>query len=493
MGKKRGYLEWRRETPAKRELAERVGDWAELELALEQEAFRAQGARCMDCGIPFCHQGCPLGNLIPDFNDLVYRGQWRAAWERLSDTNDFPEFTGRICPAPCEGACTLAINDDPVAIESLEKEIAERAFAERWVQPRPPRQRTGRRVAVVGSGPAGLAAAARLNAVGHTVTVFERSDRIGGLLRYGIPDFKLDKRVIDRRLALMEAEGVAFRTSVSVGDAVTWSDLRTNYDAVLLAIGARRPRDLDIPGRELSGVHLALDYLEQQNRVVAGDQVAAEERIDAAGRHVVVLGGGDTGSDCLGTALRQGAASVTQIELMPRPPEGRAGDNPWPEWPLVFRTSTSQEEGGDRRWALLTKELLPGADGRVARLRAVGADFERVDGRRRLVEAPDREITLEADLVVLALGFVGPDTETLSAQLGVALGPRGNVQVSPQLETSVPGVYAAGDAARGASLVVWAISEGREAARAIDTALRGEVSRIPTRGEDRSWSFRGSR
>ncbi len=488
MGRKGGFLEWGRVTAPKRDERERLGDYAEIELPQEDEAVQRQGARCMDCGIPFCHQGCPLGNLIPDFNDLAYRGRWREAYERLAETNDFPEFTGRLCPAPCEAACVLSINDAPVAIEHLEREIIERAFAAGWVVPTPPEARTGREIAVVGSGPAGLAAAARLNAAGHFVTVFERDDRLGGLLRHGIPDFKLDKHIIDRRLAVLAAEGVRFETGVDVGVDVTWAELRAQHDAVVVALGARRARDLEVPGRDLAGVHLAMDYLEQQNRVVAGDSVDGPVRIDAAGQRVLILGGGDTGSDCLGTALRQGASEVEQIELMPRPADARALGNPWPEWPLVFRTTSSQDEGGERRWGLLTKRL-EGEGGKLTRLHAVRVGISRDAGRLRLVEEPESELVIDLDLLVLAMGFVGPDLDPLATQLGVELDGRGNVVVDAGFQTNVEGVYAAGDVVRGASLIVWAISQGREAARAVDAYLAGGESSIPTRGVDQPWTL----
>jgi glutamate synthase (NADPH) small chain len=433
--------------------------------------------------VPFCQQGCPLGNPIPDFNDAVYRGKWKEAFLALRGTNNFPEFTGRLCPAPCEAACVLGINQDPVTIEQMEKEIIERAFAEGWVRARPPASRTGKRVAVVGSGPAGLAAAAQLNQAGHRVTVYERDDRPGGLLRYGIPDFKLEKSVLDRRLKLLEAEGVEFRCGVDVGREPGFHALREQYDAVVLAMGARKARELEVPGRELSGVVPAMEYLEHQNRVVAG-LATREPRLDAAGRRVLILGGGDTGSDCLGTALRQGAASVTQVELMPASPKVRAESNPWPRWPLVFRTSSSQEEGGARDFGLMTKQLV-GMDGRLQALHAVRVELQReAGGAPRLVEVPGSETVHEVDLLVLAMGFTGPDTGLLAEQLGVKLTPRGNVQVDAHFATSVEGVFCAGDASRGASLIVWALADGREAAKAIDTYLIREASVLPTKGKD---------
>jgi glutamate synthase (NADPH) small chain len=483
MGKITGFLEWQRQLPPKRDVKARLGDWKEFYLPVATDEVRQQGGRCMDCGVPFCQQGCPLGNHIPDWNDLAYRERWQDAHRRLASTNNFPEFTGRLCPAPCEAACVLSINDDPVTIEEMEKQIIERAFGEGWVQPQPPRQRTGRQVAVVGSGPAGLAAAAQLNAAGHQVTVYEAADRIGGLLRYGIPDFKMEKWVIDRRLEVMRAEGIEFRTGADVGGALSWGELRQRYDAVLIAIGARRPRDLPVPGRELSGVHFAMDYLTQQNQVVAGDEVASDARIDAAGKKVVILGGGDTGSDCLGTALRQGAEVVHQIELLPRPPDERGPGNPWPQWPMIYRTSTSQQEGGERDFALLTKRL-SGEDGRVTTLHAVRIETAaRPGGGMDISELPGTEIELSVDLVLLAMGFVGPETDRLSEQLGVKLDGRGNVAVDERFATNVDGVFAAGDASRGQSLIVWAIADGREAAREVDSYLRaGAEPWLPTRG-----------
>jgi glutamate synthase (NADPH/NADH) small chain len=483
MGKTTGFMEWKRVPAPKREKSERVRDSREFTLPLSAEEAKRQAGRCMDCGVPFCQQGCPLGNPIPDFNDAVYRGKWKEAFLALSSTNNFPEFTGRLCPAPCEAACVLNIDQDPVTIEQMEKEIIERAFAEGWVRARPPANRTGKRVAVVGSGPAGLAAAAQLNQAGHSVTVYERDDRPGGLLRYGIPDFKLEKSVVDRRLKLLEAEGVEFRCGVDVGREPGFRALREQYDAVLLAMGARRARELEVPGRELSGVVQAMEYLEHQNRVVAG-LATLEARLNAAGRRVLILGGGDTGSDCLGTALRQGAASVTQVELMPASPKVRAESNPWPRWPLIFRTSSSQEEGGAREFGLMTKQLV-GVGGRLQALHAVRVELQReAGGAPRLVEVPGSETVYEVDLLVLAMGFTGPETGRLAEDLGVQLSPRGNVQVDARFATSVDGVFCAGDASRGASLIVWALSDGREAAKAVDTYLTRAASALPTRGKD---------
>ena len=442
MGKVDGFLTTARAAPHRRPVALRVLDWHEVEHDAEPREARDQAGRCMDCGVPFCTHGCPLGNPIPDFADAVSRGDWRDALRWLQTTNEFPEFTGRICPAPCEASCVLAIDNAPVTIESLERAIAERAFAEGWIAPRPPTTRTGKHVAVVGSGPAGLAAAAALNRAGHTVTVFEAAAHAGGLLRFGIPDFKLDKRVVDRRLAIMRAEGIELRCNARVDD---WRELRARHDAIVIAIGAERPRELDVPGRELAGIVQAMDYLRE---------VGA---IDARGKRAVILGGGDTGSDCLGTALRQAAASVTQLELMPAPPEQRAATNPWPAWPLVFRTSSSQEEGGERRFAFRTTRFV-GDAGRVIALEGVRDDGELV--------------RIDVDLAILALGFVGADARGMVAQLGVALDARGNVLVDASFATTATGVFCAGDAHRGASLVVTAIAEGRDCARAVDAYLR---------------------
>lgn len=442
MGHPTGFLEWSRELPAKRTVTERLQDSREFTLPLLPEDAKQQAGRCMDCGVPFCHRSCPLGNVIPDFNEHVFAGRWRQAWEVLSVTNDFPEFTGRLCPAPCEGSCVLAIDQAAVTIEQIEKEIIERAFAEGWVVPRVPTVRTGKQVAVVGSGPAGLIAAARLNRQGHSVTVFERADRVGGLLRYGIPDFKLEKQIIDRRLAILEAEGIGFRTGVDVGRAPTWAALKSSHDAVVVAIGAQRPRRLEVPGVELQGVVQAMDFLEAQNR---GGAPLAQ------GKRVLILGGGDTGSDCLGTALRQGAATVQQVELMAAPPSHRASSNPWPEWPLVFRTSSSQEEGGERVFARKTTRLE--GDGGVLRA------LHWVDAQRGGAEE-----RVPVELLIQAMGFVGADSSAVREQLGVEVDGRGNVKVDRSFATSVPGVFAAGDAARGASLIVWALAEGRDLA-----------------------------
>ncbi|MCC6332373.1 MAG: glutamate synthase subunit beta [Myxococcales bacterium] len=468
MGKPTGFMDWEREGAKKRSVEERKGDFREFILPLAPEATTKQAGRCMDCGVPFCHQGCPLGNVIPDFNEHVFRGRWRQAWEVLARTNEFPEFTGRLCPAPCEAACVLAIDREAVTIEQMEKEIIERAFAQGWVQPRTVLHRTGRRVVVVGSGPTGLAAASRLNRLGHTVEVLERDDRLGGLLRYGIPDFKLEKSIIDRRIAVLEAEGILFRTGVDVGRSPNWSDLRASFDAVVVAIGARRPRALQVPGADAAGVVQAMDYLEAQNRAVALGQGST---MSAAGKRVVILGGGDTGSDCLGTALRQGAASVAQVELLPEPPKQRAANNPWPTWPVIFRTSSSQEEGGVRGFGKRTTEVEV-ADGRVAALHWVGVKL----GDGKLQEVVGTEERVEVDLLIQAMGFLGPDLTALREQLGVELNARGNLKVDEEFRTSVPGVFGGGDASRGASLIVWAIADGRDLAKSVFTALAPQRS-----------------
>lgn len=474
MGKPTGFLEWQRLLHKKRPITERLKDWREVEGPdgpLEGDVTRAQAGRCMDCGVPFCTQGCPLGNPIPDFADAVWKERWQDAHKRLAATNDFPEWTGRLCPAPCEGSCVLGMpgHDQPVTIEAIEKAIAERAWSEGWITAQPPRTRSGRTVAVVGSGPAGLAAANQLNRAGHTVTVYEAGAKPGGLLRYGIPDFKMEKHVIDRRLAVMQAEGIDFRCGVHVGVDPTWTQLKATHDVVVIAIGAMRARDLGVPGRELAGVILAMDYLTEQNQVVNGER--ASTALDVKGKRVVILGGGDTGSDCLGTALRQGAAHVTQIELMPAPPAARSQGNPWPAWPMVFRTSSSQEEGGERTFAFRTTRL----EGEAGKLTALVG--ERVDD-------PSQEIRMPIDTLILALGFTGPETSTVAAQLGVGLDARGNIAVDAHYATSVPGVYCAGDAHRGASLIVWAIAEGRELARNVDAQLRATPSVLPIRGQD---------
>ena len=475
MGKVTGFIDITRKKHPTRPVEERIRDWREVYLPYPTPELRDQGARCMDCGIPFCHQGCPLGNLIPDWNDLVYRDRWRAAIDRLHATNNFPEFTGRLCPAPCEGSCVLAINADPVTIKAVEVSIIDRAYEEGWVTPKPPEMRTSKKVAVVGSGPAGLAAADQLNRAGHSVTVFERSDRIGGLLRYGIPEFKMEKAVLDRRLALMEAEGVVFKGGVDVGGpAMPVGRLRGEFDAILLAAGAGQPRNLPVPGRELAGIHFAMEYLTLQNRRCEGDVIADEAFITAQGKHVIIIGGGDTGADCLGTAHRQGAASVTQLELLPRPPAERAANNPWPEWPNVFRVSTAHEEGGERLYAVSTQRFSGDAAGQVRALHAVQVEMVPRDGRVQFDPVPGSEFELPADLVLLAMGFVGPERGPLVNELELKLTARGNVWRDERWMTSVPGVFTAGDMQRGQSLIVWAIAEGRSAARGIDRFLTGD-------------------
>ena len=482
MGKVTGFMEYERLEEGYAPVPARVKNYREFVIGLNQEQAKVQGARCMDCGIPFCNNGCPVNNVIPDFNDLVYRGHWKAAIEVLHSTNNFPEFTGRICPAPCEAACTLNFNDDAVGIKSIEHAIIDRAWAEGWVLPQPPAQRSGRKVAVVGSGPAGLAAAQQLARVGHAVTVFEKNDRIGGLLRYGIPDFKMEKSHIDRRVKQMEAEGVAFRTGVLVGampegskvtnwakETISAEQLGGDFDAVLLTGGAEASRDLPVPGRELSGVHFAMEFLPQQNKVNAGDKVKGQ--LSAAGKHVVVIGGGDTGSDCVGTSNRHGAKSVTQFELLPMPPEHENKPLVWPYWPIKLRTSSSHEEGCEREFAIATKEFV-GEGGKVKALKAVRVQWE----GGKMVEVPGSEQTLPADLVLLAMGFVSPVASVLTA-FDVELDGRGNAKAHTEAAggyaTNVDKVFAAGDMRRGQSLVVWAIREGRQAARAVDEFLTG--------------------
>ena len=473
MAKPTGFMEYRREAPARRPAAQRVRDWIEVYEDFPAQRLRDQAARCMDCGIPFCHQGCPLGNIIPDWNDLVYRGLWRDAIDRLHATNNFPEFTGRLCPAPCEAACVLGINNDPVTIKQVELTIVEHAWSEGWIAPEPPAAKTGKAVAVVGSGPAGLACAQQLARAGHSVTVFERADRIGGLLRYGIPDFKMEKRFLDRRLAQMEAEGVVFRTSVNVGKDIDAREMLSQFDAVCLTGGATLPRDLDVPGRELTGVHFAMEYLPQQNQRVAGD--AVPDQIDAAGKRVIILGGGDTGADCLGTALRQGAREVLQYELLPKPPSSRPEDQPWPAYPMIYRVSAAHEEGGERDYSILTKRL-SGENGVLKQLHGVRLEWVNENGRPVMKEIPGSEFTVEVDLLLLAMGFLGPERAGLIEQLGVELSDRGNVVADENKMTNVPGVFTAGDMTRGQSLIVWAIAEGRAAARSIDQFLMGETA-----------------
>lgn len=478
MGKPTGFKEYTRELPKKKPVADRKQDYKEFYLPFSKEKVREQGARCMDCGVPTCHAGCPLGNLIPDWNDLVYLGQWKLAIDELHATNNFPEFTGRLCPAPCEEACVLGINEPAVTIEQIEKEIIENAFDEGWVTAEPPEKRSGKTVAVIGSGPAGLAAAQQLNRAGHTVTVFERDDRIGGLLRYGIPDFKMEKWVIDRRLNIMEQEGIIFKTHAQVAP----EDLKP-FDSVILCIGATVGRDIiPIPGRELEGVHMAMTYLPQQNKVVAGDTV--QNQILATGKHVVVIGGGDTGSDCIGTANRQGAKSVTNFELLPQPSEERPDSQPWPYWPMRLRTSSSHEEGVERHWSILTKAFM-GSNGTLEKLQTVNVEFEPSEhgGRPWMSEVACTEKEWPADLVLLALGFTGPEQGGIVSALGLELDPQGNIKTDDEYKTNIQGIFAAGDCNRGQSLIVWAISEGREAAKAADEYLMGGYSELPAKGQ----------
>ena len=473
MGKITGFLEFRRAKQHYRPVAERVRDWKQVMLPFPEAELRQQGARCMDCGVPFCHQGCPLGNIIPDWNDFVYRGLWEDASARLHATNNFPEFTGTLCPAPCEGACVLGINDDPVTIKAIELAIAEQAWARGRLKPEPPTTETGKKVAVVGSGPAGLAAAQQLRRAGHKVTVFERDDRIGGLMRYGIPEFKMEKKLLDRRVAQLRAEGVAFKTNAHVGVNVPVDGLKRDFDAIVLAGGAGQPRDLPVPGRELKGIHFALEYLVQANRRCEDDAIPATAEITARGKHAIVIGGGDTGADCLGTALRQGAASVHQLEIMPRPPETRASDNPWPQYPMIYRVSSAHAEGGERLYAVSTKRFVGDGAGRVQALDLTQVEMVRQVGRTMFNEIPDSTFTLPAELVLLAMGFVGPVKAGMLEQLGVKLTDRGNVWRDANWMTSVPGVFTAGDMQHGQSLIVWAIAEGRSAARGVDKFLMG--------------------
>ncbi|MGD0264932.1 MAG: glutamate synthase subunit beta [Candidatus Methylomirabilota bacterium] len=476
MGKLTGFLEIKRAKQPYRPVEERVRDWKQVMLPHPTEILQKQGARCMDCGIPFCHKGCPLGNIIPDWNDLTYRDRWREASDRLHATNNFPEFTGTLCPAPCEGSCVLGINDDPVTIKAIELAIIDRAFEAGWVKAEPPLSRTGKRVAVVGSGPAGLAAAQQLNRAGHWVTVFERADRIGGLLRYGIPEFKLEKRVLDRRLELLGKEGIRFRVSAHVGASIPVEGLRCEFDAILLAGGATLPRDLTVPGRELGGIHFAMEYLPLQNRRCHGEMIPDEKFITAKGKRVVIIGGGDTGADCLGTAHRQGALSVHQFEILPAPPKERPQDNPWPLWPNILRTSSAHEEGGIRDYCISTTRF-SGRNGRVERLHAVRVEFvSDGNGRKSMREVPGSEFDMGGDLVLLAMGFLGPEKDGLLGQLGVKFTERGNVWVDENWMTSAPGVFSAGDMQRGQSLIVWAIWEGRQAARGLDRYLMGSTN-----------------
>jgi glutamate synthase (NADPH/NADH) small chain len=464
-------MEYGREVASRRPVEERVNDWFEIYQPFSYEKVRTQGARCMDCGVPFCHTGCPLNNIIPDWNDLAYKDRWRDAIRVLHSTNNFPEFTGRVCPAPCESACVLGINEPPVSIKLIERSIIDYAFEQGWIKPEPPEVRTGKRVAVVGSGPAGLAAAQQLNRAGHSVVVYEKADRVGGLLRYGIPDFKMEKHLIDRRVKQMEEEGIEFVVNANVGGNVSVEELKNTFDAVLVAGGAEQSRDLPIPGRHLKGIHFAMDFLPQQNHKVAGDVV--ENQTLATGKDVIIIGGGDTGADCLGTSHRQKARSVHQFELMPKPPDDRSPATPWPLWPVMLRTESSHEEGGIREFAISTKEFIDDGNGNVKALRTV-----RVGPPPTFTELPNSEQIFPADLVLLAMGFTGPVKPGLIADLGVELDGRGNVKTDDHYMSSVPGVFAAGDMRRGQSLVVWAIAEGRKAARGVDRWLMGD-SKLP--------------
>jgi glutamate synthase (NADPH/NADH) small chain len=466
MGKVTGFLEIEREHPVRRDVEERLQDWLEVYQSFPEEKQREQGARCMDCGVPFCHTGCPVNNLIPDWNDLVYNGRWEAAIRRLHATNNFPEFTGRICPAPCEAACVLGIDQPAVSIKLIERSVVERAWGEGWIHPEPPEQNTGKRVAVVGSGPAGLAAAQQLRRAGHSVTVYEKNDRIGGLLRYGIPNFKLEKHIIGRRIEQMRAEGVTFVTNAHVGVNMPVEALTGHYDAILLCGGSEQPRDLKIPGRELKGIYFAMEFLAQQNRRCEGDQIDPAIVISAEGKRVVIIGGGDTGADCLGTSLRQRALSVQQFEIMPKPPEQRAASTPWPMWPVQLRTETSHEEGGIRDWSISSVDFTGDIRGNVQQLHAV-----RVGPPPKFEPIPGSEFILDVDLVLLAMGFLGPVRSGMIEQLGVALDARGNVATGADYRSSIENIFAAGDMRRGQSLVVWAISEGRKAAESVDRYL----------------------
>lgn len=480
MGKITGFLDSNREPPKRRNVVERIKDWQEFYQPWAPKEVQAQGGRCMNCALPFCHKGCPLGNLVPDWNDAVYKGRWERALQLLHSTNNFPEFTGRICPAPCEASCVLAINDEPVTIEYIEKEIVEKGFKEGWIIPQIPQSHTGKRIAVVGSGPAGLAAAQQLNQSGHAVTVFERDEYIGGLLTLGIPDFKLDKNIVKRRVDLLLKEGVNFQTNTNVGIDIPTENLLKEFDAVCLAGGSTIPRVLDVPGSNLHGIHVAMEYLTQQNRFLAGQSIETEGRITAEGKNVVILGGGDTGSDCLGTAHRQNAKGIYQFEILDEPPDQRRSENPWPLWPLVLRSSHAHEEGGLRDYGIMTKSF-SGKNGSVTHLHAVRVTWESDSntGRTFPKEIPGSEFQIETDLVLLAMGFLHPQHNGLIQELGVTLDPRGNVQTDELKMTNVPGVFSAGDMSRGQSLVVWAIAEGRQAAYGIDQYLMAR-SNLPS-------------
>ncbi|MGH9514633.1 MAG: glutamate synthase subunit beta [Terriglobales bacterium] len=473
MGKASGFMEHSRETAIRRPVTERVNDWFEIYQDFPEEKLRTQGARCMDCGVPFCHTGCPVNNLIPDWNDLVYRGHWKQAVRQLHSTNNFPEFTGRICPAPCEAACVLGINEPAVTIKQIEKSIVERGFEEGLIRPEPPKFRTGKKVAIVGSGPAGLAAAQQLNRAGHWVTIYEKADRIGGLLRYGIPEFKMEKRIVDRRLEQMEAEGVKFVTNAHVGHSVPVDDLQREFDAILLAGGAEVPRDLNVPGRELKGVHFAMDFLPQANKRCYGDPLDAAQDILATGKRVIIIGGGDTGADCLGTVHRQKADSVHQFEIMPMPPADRSPLTPWPLWPMQLRVEGAHEEGGTRAWSIATTKLTGDADGNLTHLHGI-----QVGPPPKFEPITHSEFVIDADLILLAMGFTGPIRSGMIDQLGVKLDARGNVETAADYMSSVAGVFAAGDMRRGQSLVVWAIAEGRNAAASVNVYLSKQTAKL---------------
>ena len=473
MAKVTGFMEFDREKQPYRPVEERLKDWRQVMDSWPADMLNHQAARCMDCGIPFCHQGCPLGNLIPDWNDLVYRNRWQEAIDRLHATNNFPEFTGTLCPAPCEGSCVLGINEEPVTIKAVELAIIDHAFEQAWVVPEPPTTETGKKVAIIGSGPAGLGAAQQLRRAGHQVTVYERDDRIGGLLRYGIPEFKMEKRVLDRRLEQMVAEGVEFKTNANVGENIDAKELQDRYDAILLAGGSTVPRDLPVPGRDLKGIHFAMDFLNLQNRRCEGDTIEDEAFISAEGKHVVIIGGGDTGADCLGTSHRQHAKSIRQLEIMPKPPQARAENNPWPEWPHIYRIASAHEEGGERVYSVSTKRFIDDGKGNVKALELVEVEQKIQDGRPTFVEIPGSAHEIPCDIAFLSMGFLGPQKTGMLENLGVNLTDRGNVARDDNWMTSVDGVFTAGDMQRGQSLIVWAIAEGRAAAASIDKYLMG--------------------